>query len=149
MGASYYWKHFLAGRPEGAQTIKAIFGREKGKIRDIQMTAYSKEDVLALLLSLGETAEEVRAQLIKKEIKGQCNKSWGCPIAVFLERSKRSVGARVSITDHKYRKYGESVFIGINLTTNYSFCLKKYPELEGIFQFIQNFDVGMYEELIG
>jgi hypothetical protein len=96
----------------------------------------TKAEILALLVDLGSTADEVAAKLISFGIKGEREKCSTCPVAQYLF----SKGVVAKINDPTWFGLG-GVGIGVD---SYWYPLATYPQLTGVFNFIRAFDRGQY-----
>jgi hypothetical protein len=99
----------------------------------------SKEEVLALLLALGSTEEEIAAKLVSLGIRGDPKKYNTCPIAQYLISNGVEAGIGVGIGI----KAGAGVVVGHNI---HWYSLIDYPQLAVIFNFIWAFDRGDFPQ---
>ena len=96
----------------------------------------TKEEVLSLLEKLGKTKEDVANKLQSLGIKGERNKCYSCPLAQYL--IKNGIGLKVPFVVEV------RVGVGVNW---YWYPISKYPQLQGIRDFILAFDRGEFPQL--
>lgn len=93
------------------------------------------KEVLALLVALGKTQEDIATSLRKLGIKGDRRKCRSCPIAQYLIKNNIHIEwAAVACA---------AGLVGIWI---YSYPLCDYPQLRGISDFIFSFDAGRFSE---
>jgi hypothetical protein len=100
------------------------------------MKTKTKEEVLALLVSLGTTSQEVADKLLSLGIRGDRNKCKTCPIAQYL------------VAYGVVTWSGLGIAIGPTPWNTYWYNIREYPQLKGILAFIEHFDEGKYPKLI-
>jgi hypothetical protein len=101
----------------------------------------TKEEVLALLVALGTTAEEVANKLVSLGIKGNRERCRTCPIAQYL--ISNGVASWVVLADGA----GGGVALGDvgGEVSYYRYPLSTYP-LASVRDFILAFDRGEYPQ---
>ena len=93
----------------------------------------SKEEVLALLVELGSSADEIAAKLQSLGIRGNKGNCRSCPIAQYLVANGVEVG------------FGVGVGVGVGVAAgSYYYSISYYPQLLGVHSFILGFDRGEY-----
>jgi hypothetical protein len=100
-----------------------------------------QDKIISLLLSLGQTKEEVAYNLHKQEIVGLRNNCRYCPIANYLSKNFIYVNSSekgISISDK------DNGYISID---DLYFNLLHCPELKGVFEFIKDFDRGKFKKM--
>jgi hypothetical protein len=102
----------------------------------------SKEEVLALLVALGTTSQEVANKLQYLGIRGKRKQCLTCPIAQYLVSNEFGFGVEVGLA-------GEVVSVaGIGrVALGHWYSILKYHQLQGIRDFILDFDRGKYPQL--
>ena len=95
----------------------------------------TKEEVLALLLALGKTEEEVAETLVSLGIRGNKWRRGSCPIANYLLKN----GFLDAFVIANYAVIGAG---------DYQYLLSEHPQLTGVQSFIFDFDRGLYPKCI-
>jgi hypothetical protein len=102
----------------------------------------SKEEILALLIELGSTADEVATKLVSLKIKGHRYKCKTCPLAQYLIKNG------VDYLERLYKLWGgiEGIAVESSGEDAYLYSLDAYPKLTGVHNFISSFDFGEYPQ---
>src|ERR1700722_11081960 len=99
----------------------------------------TKEEIIALLVALGKTSDEVSNSLIEKGIKGYKHLCRSCPIATYLLDNGVDLARGVGSMMGKRGWF----WIGGEM-----YLLADHPELQGVIAFINNFDQDFYPQCL-
>src|ERR1700722_6769143 len=122
-------------------SLRYVTSPDNQTIGDEAMTK-TKEKILALLENLGKTKEEVAAKLVSLGIKGEQKKCYSCPITQYLINNGVALLATIAL-DFVFGLAGVAVAVAFGGGV-YWFPISKYPQLQGVRDFILAFDRGEF-----
>jgi hypothetical protein len=101
----------------------------------------TQEEVLALLIALGTTTQEVAEKLVSLGIRGNKGMCTSCPIARYL------IANEVEVRRVANRDVDEAVEVRVGVgVSSYWYYIRDYPQLQGVRDFILAFDGGDYPQ---